>query len=120
MTPLRVDTPQAGFYWRRFVRGGPKVAVKLWHGAPLDPVTGEELDRSHRWQAMVDGKHITEETAVLEAWISCAGNPITEAEYKTILAKAGDAAYAEPSAPEANPHNRVDRRALRPITPPRR
>jgi hypothetical protein len=117
---LRVDTPQAGFYKRRFVRGGPWIACKLWFGAPTDPYTGEELERGHRWQAMVDGKLVTDETVVLETWIGCAGNPIPAEEYERMIAKSGAAVYSEPTAPEANPRNRVDLRALRPITPPRR
>lgn len=117
---LRVDQPQAGFYKRRFIRGGPWVAVKLWKGPPRDPVTGEELERSHRWQAVVDGKFIADETAVLETWISCAGHPITEDEHKAIVRKTGTAVYSAPESPEANPHQRVDLRSIPPITPPRR
>ena len=46
-----VETPQAGWYAFRLVAGGHKVAVRIWFGAPHDPVTGEEMDRHWRWQA---------------------------------------------------------------------
>jgi len=117
---VRVDVPEAGYYKRRFVRGGPWVACQIWFGAPMDPVTGEPLERSHRWQARVDGELVTDEMRVLDTWISCAGNPISPEEYERMIAKSGDAVYSEPTAPEANPRNRVDLRAMRPITPPRR
>ena len=109
---LRVDTPQAGHYWRRFVKGGPKVPVKLWHGAPLDPVTGEELERGHRWQAIVNGEPVTGETEVLETWISCAGHPIGEAEYRYLLALKNHAVQHEPEMPEAAPNSRIDLHAM--------
>lgn len=105
---LRVDTPQAGFYWRRFVKGGPKIPVRLWHGAPIDPETGEELERSHRWQAMVNGDLVTGDTAVIEVWISCAGNPIDEAEYDYLLALKNHAVRHEPDLPEAAPNSPID------------
>lgn len=117
---LRIDTPQAGYFKRRFIRGGPWVAVRLWHGAPRDPYTGEELERSHRWLAEVDGKLVDDEMNVLDTWIGCAGNPITETEYRSMLNKSGDAIYSAPESPEANPHRRADLRTMPPIVPPRR
>lgn len=76
--------PVAGFYKRRMVRGGPWVGVKLWFGPPADPVTGEPLDRSPRWQALVAGV----ESEPYEAWISCCGHPITEDEYRNLTSTA--------------------------------
>lgn len=112
---LRVDTPQAGFFKRRFVRGGPWVPVRLWFGAPNDPVTGEELERGHRWQAEVRGELVTDETLVLEAWIACAGNPITEAEYDDMLNKIEHAETRDQRLPEYKPDQKVDLNKLPPI-----
>lgn len=72
--------PVAGFYKRRMVRGGPWVGVKLWYGPPADPITGEPLDRSPRWQALVNGI----DAEPYDAWVSACGHPITEAEYSTL------------------------------------
>lgn len=104
---LRVDTPQAGHYWRRFVKNGPKIPVRIWHGAPICPDTGEELDRSHRWQAIVNGELVTGD-AVLETWISCAGHPISEAEYEYLLALKNHAVQHEPDLPEAAPNSPIN------------
>ena len=39
-------------YWQaRLTKGGPFIALVTYHGAPL--VDGEELDRHHRWCALV-------------------------------------------------------------------
>jgi len=40
------DVPIAGFYRFKFVTGGHPVAVRLWFGAPIEPWTGEEMDRA--------------------------------------------------------------------------
>ena len=45
------DAPRAGYYRSRQVRRGAWTAVRIWYGPPLDPITGEELDRAPRWQA---------------------------------------------------------------------
>lgn len=34
---------------------GPPQPCCIWEGPPADPITGEMLDRSWRWQAMVSG-----------------------------------------------------------------
>jgi hypothetical protein len=98
MTP-RTDQPIAGFYRRRLVKGGPWVPVLIAYGAPLDPVTGEELDRSPRWQAWSGGREID----VWNLWPDCSGEPITKAEY-THLRDVGEWAERHaPRSPEANP-----------------
>lgn len=102
--PIRPDVPVAGYYRMKLRRGGMYVAVRIWHGPPHDPVTGEELDRSWRFQATING-----EPAELDrVWPSCAGEPITEAEaaYLTNL-QAWGREHA-PDSPQANPHRKVD------------
>lgn len=96
---IPVDQPQAGFYRFRINRGAIRGGVRIWHGPPLDPITGEEMDRSHRWQALHDDAPIEFDLV----WPACAGDPITEAEYRELVQRrqwarenAPDSAYAEP------------------------
>lgn len=113
---LIVDQPQEGYYRTRLVRGGPFVPVKIWHGPPHDPETGEELDRSPRWQALVNG----EERDAREIWNWCADKPISESEYRYMLAVKNWAETHAPAEPEANPYQRADARTAAPVGPPRR
>lgn len=96
---INVSEPVAGWYRFRLhskaVRGG----VRIWFGPPCDPITGEEMDRSHRWQAEHDGEPLDFE----RAWPQCAGEPITETEYRQLCERrawarenAPESAYAEP------------------------
>ncbi|HKV14536.1 MAG TPA: hypothetical protein VJQ81_05800, partial [Reyranella sp.] len=50
----RIDEPEAGYYTTRLIRGGLRVPVRIWFGAPI--IDGEEQDRSPRWCVEVDGK----------------------------------------------------------------
>lgn len=98
------DQPIAGFYRMRLTRGGHPVGIRIWYGAPLDPVTGEELDRSHRWQATANGRPFDLE----RAWPRCADDPITEAEHDHLCrVQAWGEAHA-PDSPQANPERPVD------------
>lgn len=93
------DEPIAGFYRAKLVRGGPWVAVRIWHGPPLDPDTGEELDRSWRWQAERNG----EPCEVWRVWPYCAGEPIDKAEHDYLLQVRDWAVQHAPETPEAAP-----------------
>jgi hypothetical protein len=93
-----VSQPNAGFF--RFKLGGGTIAggVRIWHGPPHDPVTGEEMDRSWRWQAEFNGEPIPFE----RVWPACTGSPITDEEYRRYIARqqwarenAPDSAFAE-------------------------
>jgi len=72
------DVPSAGFYRYRLRRGGPFVALRYWLGPPLDPETGEEMDRSPRWQCRLNG---TELVPVERYWPQCARDPIDQREH---------------------------------------
>lgn len=111
MNALHVDTPTAGFYAMRLVRNGPLVPVRIWYGPPHDPVTGEELDRSHRYQAELGGKP----TDVDRVWPWCAKHPIDEAEYRYMLGVSQWAAEHAPKEPEAQPRQPVDLGTMKPI-----
>lgn len=105
-----VSAPVAGFYRARLRSGGIRGGVRLWYGPPHDPVTGEEMDRSWRWQAEFNGEFVEFD----RVWPACAADPISEADYRHYCARrkwaeqhAPDSAYADsrkrhdPLAPEA-------------------
>ncbi|MES2289320.1 MAG: hypothetical protein V4530_06230 [Pseudomonadota bacterium] len=71
------DTPIEGFYSTQLRFGGVHVGIRIWYGPPNDPVTGEEMDRSWRWQALCNGEPISLE----RVWPKCADRPIEKAEY---------------------------------------
>jgi hypothetical protein len=75
------DLPDPGCYLIRLARGGPPVALRIWFGAPLDPDTGEELDRAPRWMAQINGTSLIEFDRV---WPECAKRPISDAEHDRI------------------------------------
>lgn len=97
------DKPVAGLYRMRLVAGGIAVGVRIWHGAPLDPVTAEELDRGHRWQATANG----EPMLIERAWPKCADTPIEQAEYDHLCALQSWAREAAPTSAVANPTRRL-------------
>ena len=76
MTSLEV--PQAGFFRLRLVRGAPAAGIEIRYGPPLDPETGEEMDRSWRWQAFCNGRYVDFD----RVWPRCVGEPIGEKEYR--------------------------------------
>lgn len=91
--------PVAGFYRMRLKAGGIRVGIRIWHGPPHDPVTGEELDRSWRWQAQADDGELLD---LLHVWPACAKHPITEADFNARRERhlwarqaAPDSAYAD-------------------------
>lgn len=95
------SVPVAGFYRFRLRAGSVRGVVKIWHGPPHDPVTGEELDRSWRWQARFNGEYID----VDRVWPACAKHPTDEQHYRRVIARqewaqenAPGSAYADPRA----------------------
>lgn len=117
IAPLQGDRPVAGTYAMRLVKGGPRVAVRIWHGAPV--IDGEELDRSHDWRAEIDGRtdmiekddagyRCTVALPVDKAWPWCAKEPIKDGEYRYLKALAEHARKHDPSHPAANPRKPVD------------
>ena len=103
-TGYSVEQPTAGWYQISLVRGGPKVGIRIWNGPPKDPVTGEELDRSWRWQAEANGAPIDLD----RVWPACGRAPIPEAEYAYLTKMAQWAARHAPDSPAANPRQPID------------
>lgn len=93
---IPMNEPQPGFYRRRLVRGGPWVPVRIWFGAPFDPVTREPLDRSWRLRGEVAGRQ--EDPA--DHWLHCAEHPVSEAEYRYMAGLATWAEEHDPAAPK--------------------
>jgi len=115
---VQVWPPIPGYYATRLVRGGPRVAVRIWFGPPL--IEGEELDRSPRWCVEIDGNtdrwELDEEAGyrcrvpleVERVWPFCAKEPIDEAEYRFLVADAAHAREWRPDDPKAEPRKAVD------------
>lgn len=98
------DVPVVGFYRMSLVRGGVKVGIRVWFGAPLDPIDGTELDRSPRWQATANGKYID----LQRVWPKCADDPVSEGEHDYLAGlQAWGKAHA-PNSPQANPNQPVN------------
>jgi hypothetical protein len=76
------DLPVTGCYLVRLVRGGPPCALRIWFGLPLDPVTGEELDRAPVWLARVNGG---QPRPASWFWPECARTPISQAEHDRLV-----------------------------------
>lgn len=96
---VEVDKPFEGCFRFKLRSGGVYGGVRIIYGPPLDPVTGEEMDRSWRWYALHNGEPIDFE----RVWPQCAGDPISQSEYDHYCARqnwarehANDSAYANP------------------------
>ena len=103
------DTPITGFYRMQLRMNAAYVGIAIWYGAPLDPVTHEELDRSHRWQAHVNGEPIDLE----RVWPKCAANSISEADYRAYCRQQDWAREHAPTSALADPRRKHD-----PLTSP--
>lgn len=98
------ETPVEGCYRIRLTRGGPFVAVRIWHGPPIDPDTGEEMeDRGERWQCRVNGSRLV---PVEDYWPSVGRNPISEAEHRRIVRLSRT---MDPRHPHYDPKRMIDR-----------
>ena len=98
------DRPVAGFYRMRLRSGAALCGIRIWFGAPLDPVTGDELDRSHRWQAHANGEYIDLE----RVWPQCAREPIDQDEYRHLCRVQEWAREHVPESALADPRRKAD------------
>lgn len=101
---LDVEAPVEGFYRMALRSGAAPVGVRIWLGQPKDPVTGDLLDRSLRWQAEVNDDPIDLE----RVWPRCAREAIDEREYRFLTQRAAWARENAPTSPHANPTRRID------------
>lgn len=102
------DAPQ--LYAIRLVSRGPRVACRLWYGPVIDPVTGEELDRGHHWQCLINGEHADAHDIAIfigdEAYVK--GEMIDQAEHDYLVSVYKWALVNAPNSPEANPRRAID------------
>ncbi len=99
------STPVAGFYKFKPRSDAVYRAVKIHFGPPLDPVTGEVLDRSWRWMANLDNGELIDFDL---AWPVCAKAPITESDWQYYCSRSAWAAENAPQSAYANPKRRYD------------
>lgn len=97
------DLPVAGHYRIKLVRDGPPVALAIWFGAPLDPVTLDPLDRAPAWFAQVNGGPPQPASWY---WPECARQPISQAEHDRIVNRS---ATLDPTSPWYDPLRPIDR-----------
>lgn len=102
---LDVSVPVAGFYKMRLRSGAIKSGVHILHGPPLDPVTGDQLDRSWRWQAFVNGEYFDDFDRL---WPACAREPIDAAEYRRLCSRLRWAEQNAPSSAYADRSQKYD------------
>ena len=101
---IDVSTPVAGYFRHRLRGGSIAGGVRIWFGPPHDPVTGEELDRSWRWQATFNGEPVELD----QVWPVCAGDPISEADHAAYVRRAAWAKTNAPNSAFARPGKRWD------------
>ncbi len=114
----------AQFYAVRLVKGGPRVPCKIWYGGPIDPLTGEEMDRSPRWQVWLSGE-LQDDISNVILHFEPDGTPIVKGEeidaveHEYLLQLREYAVTYDATLPEAEPTKPVDLRKMAPIRPPR-
>jgi hypothetical protein len=106
--PIHDSTPQPGFYKRCIVRHGPMVPARIWLVQVVDEETGE-LMADEVFACEVGGKP----RSAAEQWSYLAANPITEADFNHMTARARWAAQHADDHPIANPTRAVDWTASR-------
>lgn len=102
-----------GFYAVRLAKGGAEVGCEVAYGPPLDPETGELLDRSWFWTVTINGE-VAHCSPMKPATGFRIGRRISEGEYRFLLADRAWAAAHAPHLPEADPRRAVPR-SERPI-----
>lgn len=97
------ETPQAGWYKRRLVKGGPFVPARIWIDAEVDEETGDLLSEE-TVQCEVNGRYAD----ATDQWQWLCQNPITEAEFNYMTARLAYAQVHEPGDPIADVRNPID------------
>lgn len=117
--PEGTDAPRAGTY-QLLLRGRPPQPVRILYGPPVDPVTGEQLDRGWRWQMTVNGRAAifcdeerdddapVRQILWTDVWPRCAGDPIPYPEYAYLVGRIAHAEVHDEASPFAAPTRRID------------
>ncbi len=99
------DSPEVGYYWRRYHRNGPKLPAMIWDASPRDEDTGE-LIGDEKLCCIIDGRAVD----IKKNWTWIAGNPISKKDYDALV-------RARLRSPEILAHKPVDLTKMDPITP---
>ena len=103
LRPVNDGTPRGGWYKRRFVRGGVFVPARIWMVQDICSDTGELLSDEFM-RCEVNGRCADPE----DAWTWICANPITEQEFRYLVARIDHAVLHEPNAPFAAPARPFD------------
>lgn len=101
---MPIMEPVAGFYFFKLGRNTIRGVVKLWYGQPADPVTGELMDRSLRWQSLFNDEPID----IDRVFPACVGEPATEVDYRAACERLAWARQHAPNSSYAKPSMRHD------------
>lgn len=101
---ISVEEPVEGLFAMRLRRDGVKVAIRIWFGPPLEPWTGEIMDRAPRWQAQANGRYIDFD----RVWPACTKSPIDRREYDHLIATERWAQDHALDSALADPRRRID------------
>lgn len=108
--PDRIPVP--GPFRIRLVSGGPWVPARITYGPTVDPETGETLDRSPLWEAVVLGKRVAEPSPCPQTAgavsVAARGNPVTETEYDYLMRLHAWAVDHDRWHPAAAPREPID------------
>lgn len=106
----------AGFYLHNR-RGHVAMPVRVWFGPQVDPVTGEEADRSWRWNITIAGDSLVDDerdpgfspiARLDDVWPRCRGAATTISETAYRQARVEYARAADPNDPFGHPQGRLD------------
>lgn len=100
-TPI-ADDPQCGFFKRKLAKDAVFVPARIWLDQDIDSDTGE-LCGDEVLCCEVNGREADPE----EQWSYLAGNPITEAEFKYLMARNEWAERHAPHDPAARPREPI-------------
>lgn len=105
MKSRRVDAPECGFWMIRLIKGGPEVPARIYrHATDSEPGNPENvMERPSFLVAEISGKPADVDSVWLRK-----GREITEREYNAALLDQRFARFFTPSAPVANPTQRID------------
>ena len=92
------------------------IPVHIWWGPPLDPDTGEEMDRSPRWQIELAGALFDQPltfggitfTAISDFWPAVGREPISEVDYRFRVSRAAWAQEHDPDDALGSPGGRIN------------
>lgn len=115
---LGADALREGFFLiRRDRQSQVPLPVRIWWGAPIDPETGDELDRSPRWQVMIAGQLVDEEPlqvgrsvirCLSDFWPVCSQHEIDQAQYQYRIDLARWAGEHDPNDPHGDTAAKID------------